>query len=298
MSTQEEREAKKKARAAARGGGGAKKEESQDLGENFGLKHPSGFSVQEWTSVQDLNPSLKDKQVWLRARVQTSRGKGNLIFFVLRQRFHSVQAVVAKSDNVSKAALKFVQSLSKESIVDIFGLVTVPENTIDSTTQKNVEIQVSRLYVVSLAEPLPLLIEDASRPEPLLEEQAKNLKEIDEKIAAVQTKLAGKEGEEKEALEKEIAELIKSKDAATKYVVVDQSTRLDNRILDLRTQANQAIFRLQSVVGTLFRQYLLDQGFTEIHSPKLISCASEGGASVFEVKYFEGCFLFLVYLLF
>jgi len=286
MSTKEEREAQKKARAAARGGGAVKKEE--DLGENFGLKHPVGFSVEKWTNLGELQPSLKDQHVWIRARVQTIRGKGNVNFFLLRQRFHSVQAVIAKSDTVTKAVLKFVQGLTKESIVDIYGLVTVPQVPIEAATQKEVEIQIQRLFVVSLAENLPLLLEDASRSEILLEEQARNLKEIDDKIAAVQAILAGKEGEEKETLEKQIAELIKSKDVATKFVVVDQSTRLDNRIIDLRTQANQAIFRLQSVVGTLFRQYLLEQGFTEIHSPKLLSAASEGGASVFEVKYFDG----------
>jgi aspartyl-tRNA synthetase len=37
----------------------------------------------------------------------------------------------------------------------------------------------------------------------------------------------------------------------------------------------------------LFREYLLSVNFTEIHSPKLISAASEGGAEVFEVKYFN-----------
>jgi len=69
---------------------------------------------------------------------------------------------------------------------------------------------------------------------------------------------------------------------------VGQETRLDNRIIDLRTVANQAIFRIQSGVCTLFREYLLQQTFQEIHTPKLIGGASEGGADVFEVKYFDG----------
>jgi len=37
-----------------------------------------------------------------------------------------------------------------------------------------------------------------------------------------------------------------------------------------------------------FREFLLSQNFQEIHTPKLIGGASEGGADVFEVKYFEG----------
>ena len=62
-------------------------------------------------------------------------------------------------------------------------------------------------------------------------------------------------------------------------------TRLDNRVLDLRTPANHAIFRLQSAVGGLFREALAERGFIEIHTPKLIAGASEGGASVFKLSY-------------
>lgn len=69
---------------------------------------------------------------------------------------------------------------------------------------------------------------------------------------------------------------------------VGQDVRLDNRIIDLRTVANQAIFRLQSGVCELFREFLLQNKFQEIHTPKLIGGASEGGADVFRVDYFEG----------
>ena len=49
------------------------------------------------------------------------------------------------------------------------------------------------------------------------------------------------------------------------------------RWVDLRVPANMAIMRCQSQVCTLFREALLAQGFTEIHTPKLGS-ESEGGA--------------------
>ncbi|PGH07239.1 aspartate-tRNA(Asn) ligase [Helicocarpus griseus UAMH5409] len=64
-------------------------------------------------------------------------------------------------------------------------------------------------------------------------------------------------------------------------------TRLSNRILDLRTDTSQSIFRIQSAVCNLFRAALDAQGFIEIHTPKLQSSATESGASVFEVKYFS-----------
>lgn len=68
---------------------------------------------------------------------------------------------------------------------------------------------------------------------------------------------------------------------------VNQDTRLDNRVLDLRTPANQAIFRLEAGVCKLFRDILTEKGFTEIHTPKIIPAASEGGANVFTVSYFK-----------
>ncbi|KAG5896035.1 hypothetical protein JTB14_011030 [Gonioctena quinquepunctata] len=69
---------------------------------------------------------------------------------------------------------------------------------------------------------------------------------------------------------------------------VNQDTRLDNRILDLRTPTNQAIYRLEAGVCRLFRDSLTKRGFVEIHTPKIISAASEGGANVFTVSYFKG----------
>lgn len=69
--------------------------------------------------------------------------------------------------------------------------------------------------------------------------------------------------------------------------VVNQDTALNFRWIDTRTPANQAIFRIQSGVCQLFREYLLNNRFLEIHTPKLIGGASEGGANVFTLKYFE-----------
>eukprot|EP00092_Neocalanus_flemingeri_P024201 GFUD01026248.1.p1 GENE.GFUD01026248.1~~GFUD01026248.1.p1 ORF type:complete len:823 (-),score=382.72 GFUD01026248.1:91-2559(-) len=72
------------------------------------------------------------------------------------------------------------------------------------------------------------------------------------------------------------------------FARVNQDTRLDNRVLDLRTPTNQAIFRLEAGVCQLFRDTLAKKGFVEIHTPKIISAASEGGAGVFKVSYFKG----------
>merc|ERR1712188_263343 len=52
---------------------------------------------------------------------------------------------------------------------------------------------------------------------------------------------------------------------------VSRDIRLNTRVLDLRTPQNQAIFQMQAGVCRLFREFLTSQGFTEIHSPKIIN---------------------------
>lgn len=69
--------------------------------------------------------------------------------------------------------------------------------------------------------------------------------------------------------------------------VVNQDTALNYRWIDTRTPANQAIFRIQSGVCALFREYFSNKGFVEIHTPKLIGGSSEGGANIFKLKYFD-----------
>lgn len=69
--------------------------------------------------------------------------------------------------------------------------------------------------------------------------------------------------------------------------VVNLDTRLDARVIDLRTMTNHCIFEIQSGICGLFREYLAARGFREVHSPKLLGAPSEGGANVFEVSYFK-----------
>ncbi|CUF52381.1 aspartyl-tRNA synthetase, putative [Bodo saltans] len=63
-------------------------------------------------------------------------------------------------------------------------------------------------------------------------------------------------------------------------------TRLDHRVIDLRTASTGAIARLSSMVNTAFRSFLLAKDFVEIHTPKMIGTPSEGGSSVFKLDYF------------
>lgn len=67
---------------------------------------------------------------------------------------------------------------------------------------------------------------------------------------------------------------------------VELPIRLNNRVLDLRTPANIAIFRIRASVSRFFREYMMSNQFIEINSPKLLGGSSEGGSSVFKLKYF------------
>lgn len=65
-----------------------------------------------------------------------------------------------------------------------------------------------------------------------------------------------------------------------------QDIRLNNRWLDLRVPANNAIMRIRCGILKYFRDSLYDDKFVEINTPKLIAGASEGGADVFKTDYF------------
>ena len=64
-------------------------------------------------------------------------------------------------------------------------------------------------------------------------------------------------------------------------------TRLNYRFLDLRSEKNILMFKVQTCLINAMREFVINNNFTEIHTPKIISAASESGAEVFEVKYFD-----------
>ena len=72
-----------------------------------------------------------------------------------------------------------------------------------------------------------------------------------------------------------------------KSIKQDLSVRLDNRSLDLRKPRNQAIFKIQAALVEGMQIYLNSQNFKQVFTPCLMGTASESGADVFEVKYFN-----------
>jgi aspartyl/asparaginyl-tRNA synthetase len=204
-----------------------------------------------------------------RSRVQNARVQSaKLAFLVLRQQTTTIQTVVAANaeGTVSRQMVKWAGSINSESIVLVHGLVQTAPEPIKSASISDLEIHIQKIFVIAEAEPqLPIQLEDASRPEPLASES-----NVPPAVVS-----AGDEAAHEVQLD------------ASGRPVVTLNSKLNNRVIDLRTLTNQAIFSISSGVCTLFREYLLKHNFIEVHTPKLIAAASEGGSNVFEVKYFD-----------
>ena len=70
-------------------------------------------------------------------------------------------------------------------------------------------------------------------------------------------------------------------------VKAELDTRLNYRFMDFRTERTSAIFRIQNELLKSFRRFLTDRGYMEFQPPCVIASASEGGADLFMLPYFE-----------
>ncbi|RUS23134.1 hypothetical protein BC937DRAFT_92067 [Endogone sp. FLAS-F59071] len=289
LEKEREKEAKKAERAAKAAADQAAKEASVvDYSTDRYGKLPLNQS-QERTGLKrekiiDINASRSGETVLVRARIHTSRPSGaKMCFLVLRQGVATIQAVIQSDvDKISKNMVKFsvgyglpfllhsccvffwnrtsIPVISLESIVLVEAIVQKPVDEVKSCTVSDAELHIQKIHLISDAlGRLPFSLEDASRPET----------EFNKLSFLFACGLS----------------FISQEDV--QYSRVNLDTRLNNRVLDLRTNANHATFRIQSGVCQLFREYLTAKDFMEIHTPKIIGTASEGGATVFNVKYFK-----------
>lgn len=218
-----------------------------------------------YTPVEEITEAMTGKELLVRARLHNSRIKSKKLgFLVLRERFGTIQAILIGGPAVSEGMIKYAKSIPKESLLDVIGVVSKPGEDIKGCTQK-VELVVSQLFTVAKSSSvLPFQIEDASNRVEHQEEE-----DIEEKKEEKKEPKKDKEGKEEK-----------------KEIRVGQMTRLDNRVMDLRVPANQALMRLQSGVGRYFREFLYKNDFVEIHTPKINPGVSEGGTQVFRLSYF------------
>ncbi|GMH88712.1 hypothetical protein TL16_g11235 [Triparma laevis f. inornata] len=256
-----EKEAKKAANRAAREQ--AEKDKAEKLtgkggGDQYGnlpLIRSAEITDKVWSEISSLSSSKSTSTVTIRGHLQSVRSFGKGVFAIVRSSLYTVQCVCFESDCIPKAMVEYVSKLSNESIVDVTGVITIPSDPVEKCTQKDVEISVTSFHMVAPSAVLPFQMEDACRPD-----------------CDKQSDVGEYTGEE-----------VESSDG---LIRVGQETRLNYRWLDLRTPANQSIFRVNSMVGHLFRDCLVNKGFVELHTPKLLSGASEGGSDVFNVDYF------------
>lgn len=73
----------------------------------------------------------------------------------------------------------------------------------------------------------------------------------------------------------------------TGKVEANLDTQLDNRVLDLRRPEKTAIFIIRHETTNAIREFLIRKRFIEINTPKIIASASEGGADLFPISYYE-----------
>lgn len=63
-------------------------------------------------------------------------------------------------------------------------------------------------------------------------------------------------------------------------------TSMEYRSVALRHPKERAVFKVSEGVVSGFREFMIKENFTEIHTPKLVAAGAEGGANIFKLKYF------------
>mgnify|MGYP001047575507 FL=1 len=70
-------------------------------------------------------------------------------------------------------------------------------------------------------------------------------------------------------------------------IPIDIDTGLASRALDLRRPIPQAIFQVRNVLVKSIRDFLWSRGYVEVSTPKIIATATEGGAALFPIAYYD-----------
>jgi aspartyl-tRNA synthetase len=70
-------------------------------------------------------------------------------------------------------------------------------------------------------------------------------------------------------------------------VPAELDTRLDARFLDVRRPRVAAVFEIRSAACYAINEYLHNNGFTAITTPKIVAAATEGGTELFPIAYFD-----------
>lgn len=132
------------------------------------------------------------------------------------------------------------------------------------------------------------LVHDKQNGDPRITELLNSLTE--ESTVTVVGQVVKNESVKLGQLEVVIEDLVVGNVAATPLPITSESgseLQLDWRFLGLRRPENLLIFQVQTALERGMRDFWEQRGFIEIHSPKLMATASESGAELFELDYFD-----------
>ena len=201
------------------------------------------------SEIQNLSKLNSQEIVRIRGKVFSKKDCGLVLFLIIRDGINTLQALVTKSKAESNSNLS----------IEAYNTLRKIEN------ESFIEI-IGKLNLAKKS------IKACSQK--WIELEITNFNILNRSVLALPITL--KEAERTEEQQNE----------NTLLPSIQFFKRLDNRVLDLRTNLSQAIFCIYD--GFLFyaQQYLRKQGFVEIKTPKLIGGSSEGGADVFKLDYF------------
>jgi aspartyl-tRNA synthetase len=263
------RRAAEQAAAAAASGSAA---QAEDLAkDNYGQEtHETKLSADAIEiNLKTLGDEHVGKTVELRAWLQNARMQGAKMAFVeLREEGNwSIQGVVAASKEgtpVSRQMVKWIGAINPESFVVVEATVAKPLEAVKSCTVTSYELHITKCFVHAAAPSmLGMTLAAANRPIANFSDEEVPVEQGVEKLSIAPA------GE------------------ATGTPAATMLTHLDNIVMHKRSAVQQAIADIRAEMKELYRSYLRSHGFKEFEPPCLIAAASEGGANVFRMPYFE-----------
>jgi aspartyl-tRNA synthetase len=268
----EAEKARRAAEQAARAAASGSAAQTEDLAkDNYGQEtHETKLSpdVAE-VSLKNIGDEHVGKTIELRAWLQNARMQGAKMAFVeLREESNwSIQGIVAAHPDgtpVSRQMVKWVGAINPESFVVVEAKVQKPLEPVKSCRVANYELHITKCFVHAAAPMvLGMTLAAANRPVANFSDEEAPVEQGVEKLSIAPA------GE------------------ATGTPAATMLTHLDNIVMHKRSAVQQAIADIRAEMKELYRSYLRSHGFKEFEPPCLIAAASEGGANVFRMPYFE-----------
>ncbi|KAK8016306.1 aspartyl-tRNA synthetase [Apiospora rasikravindrae] len=268
------KEAEKAKRAAERAAAEAQAKAAAGGGEdlakdNYGNIQPTTKVDAERVNLKKLGEEHLDKTIKLRAWIQNSRMQGAKMAFVeLREErnwaIQGVMSVNPEGKPVSKQMVKWTGNLNLESFVLVEATVKKPLEPVKSCRVSNYELHLTKCYLI------------ATGPEVLgmtLNAANKAISSFDDEDPAQDAPTEG------------VKDLSLTEPAGAPSATL--VTHLNNPVMHKRAPVQQAIADIRMTVRKLFAQYLEERDFVQFEAPCLIGAASEGGANVFQLPYFD-----------